>query len=69
MTKRTNEDRACAAGIAVDAYLAHKGDGDDAREDQISDLIADLGHLANEYGFDFACLLQRAVTAWEAERK
>ena len=51
-----------AAAVAV--FQRHCGTGD---EHAIADLICDLGHLAEERGFDFISELQRGVGRWYAE--
>jgi hypothetical protein len=48
-----------------DFTALHKAD----QEDAIVDVIADVGHLANDLRFDFVKLVARAVGLWSAERR
>ncbi len=38
------------------------------KADAISDLISDLGHLADDIGLDFVQEVERGVGHWQAER-
>jgi hypothetical protein len=53
------------AADAVAAFQKHCGMGD---EHAIADLICDLGHLADERGFDFVSEVRRGIGHWYAER-
>ena len=53
------------AAEAVSAFQKHCGSGD---EHAIADLICDLGHLADERGFDFLDEVKRGIGHWHAER-
>ena len=54
-----------SAAEAVAVFQRHCGTGD---EHAIADLICDLGHLAEERGFDFVSEVRRAIRHWFAER-
>ena len=53
------------AAEAVAVFQKHCGTSD---EHAIADLICDLGHLAEERGFDFLDEVRRAIGPWYAER-
>jgi hypothetical protein len=53
------------AAEAVAVFQKHCGTGD---EHAIADLICDLGHLADERGFDFLTEVKRGIGHWYAER-
>ncbi len=53
------------AAEAVEVFQKHCGTGD---EHAIADLICDLGHLAEERGFDFLDEVKRGIGHWYAER-
>jgi hypothetical protein len=53
------------AAAAIAAFQQHCGTGD---EHAIADLICDLGHLAEERGFDFVSEVRRGIGHWFAER-
>jgi hypothetical protein len=52
------------AADAVAVFQNHCGTGD---EHAIADLISDLGHLAEERGFDFLSEVKRGIGHWYAE--
>ena len=52
------------AADAVGVFQKHCGTGD---EHAIADLICDLGHLAEERGFDFLSEVRRGIGHWYAE--
>lgn len=60
----TNSDRAIWARIALEAFQAETGTDD---EDALSDLIADLLHLADRTGEDFRKALDRGFDHYDAE--
>jgi hypothetical protein len=53
------------AAEAVAVFQKHCGTGD---AHAIADLICDLGHLAEERGFDFLDEVRRGIAHWHAER-
>jgi hypothetical protein len=53
------------AAAAIAAFQQHCGTDD---EHAIADLICDLGHLAEERGFDFVSEVRRGIGHWFAER-
>jgi hypothetical protein len=53
------------AAEAVAVFQKHCGTSD---EHAIADLICDLGHLADECGFDFLDEVKRGIGHWYAER-
>lgn len=53
------------AAEAVAVFQRHCGTSD---EHAIADLICDLGHLAEERGFDFLDEVKRGIGHWYAER-
>jgi hypothetical protein len=57
-------DHIAGAAAAVKVFQKHCGTGD---EHAIADLICDLGHLAEERGFDFISEVKRAIGHWYAE--
>lgn len=63
----TNEMRAEWAQKAVDAFAIATGIQNEDPETQISDLLADLMHLATSEGLDFRGLLDRARGHFEEE--
>lgn len=63
----TNSDRANWARKAVLAFRkTHKMDS--VMNENISDLMTDLGHLCDEEGLDFEYFCQKAVTGWKEEK-
>jgi len=63
-----NQDRAEWARAAVDAFRAETGlDDGDGMDTAIGDLLADLAHLCDVEGLDFANLLARADDHYTAE--
>lgn len=69
MSDPMNTKRADWANAAFDAFMKSKGEKPSPadREDDIADLISDLGHLAKREGRDFAEIVARAVRNFEAE--
>ncbi len=63
----TNADRAEHAECALEAFNSARDDSDDYEAD-ITDLIADLGHLCDKQDVDFESVLRMAKENWEAER-
>ena len=53
-----------SAAEAVAVFQRHCGTGD---EHAIADLICDLGHLAEDRGFDFVSEVRRGIGHWYAE--
>jgi hypothetical protein len=62
MTDKTNHIAWAAEAVAV--FQGHCRTGD---EHVIADLICDLGHLAEERGFDFLSEVRRGIGHWYAE--
>jgi hypothetical protein len=62
MTDKADHIAWAAEAIAV--YQRHCRTGD---EHAIADLICDLGHLAEERGFDFISEVRRGIGHWYAE--
>jgi hypothetical protein len=62
MTDKADQIAWAAEAIAV--YQRHCRTGD---EHAIADLICDLGHLAEERGFDFISEVRRGIEHWYAE--
>lgn len=54
------------AGAALATFAGTTGCGDGI--EAIHDLIADLGHYAEEEGYDFQDIVERAVGTWLLER-
>jgi hypothetical protein len=63
MTDKTDHIAWAAEAVAV--FQKHCRTGDDHA---IADLICDLGHLADDLGFDFLNEVKRGVGHWYAER-
>jgi hypothetical protein len=57
-------DHIVGAAAAVAAFQKHCRTGD---EHAIADLICDLGHLAEDLGFDFLSEVKRGIGHWYAE--
>jgi len=57
-------DHIAWAAEAVAVFQEHCRTGD---EHPIADLICDLGHLAEERGFDFLSEVKRGIGHWYAE--
>jgi hypothetical protein len=53
------------AAEAVAVFQKHSRSGD---EHAIADLICDLGHLADDLGFDFLSEVKRGIGYWYAEQ-
>ena len=64
----TNAMRANTAAVAVEAACQIRGEMEHVGEDEISDLLADLGHLCDREGLDFTTLVNTATGNWRAER-
>jgi hypothetical protein len=62
MTDKANHIAWAAEAVAV--FQQHCRTGD---EHAIADLICDLGHLAEERGFDFISEVRRGIGHWYAE--
>ena len=67
-TTRTNGQRAIDAEEAVQVACRARGETGTPDEDSVRDLLADLGHLCDREGFDFAGLIETAKRDWRAER-
>lgn len=67
MTDVTNAERSARAQPALQAYIDQTGT-DDFEGYAISDLIADLGHLCDQRGFDFLATIERGVGHWLTEK-
>ena len=67
----TNEERAEHAGNALTEYLSSKGEphNQPAEEHEISDLICDLLHHGDRFGFDHDDIISRALMHYEAEKQ
>src|ERR1700693_833972 len=59
-------DHVAWAAEAVAVFQVHCRTGD---EHSIADLICDLGHLAEERGFDFLSEIRRGIRHWYAEHQ
>ena len=57
-------DHVAGAAAAIEVFQKHSRTGD---EHTIADLICDLGHLAEERGFDFISEVRRGIGHWFAE--
>jgi hypothetical protein len=64
MTDHTNETRAAIAAGLIDTFK-DKTNADQC--DALADLLADLMHYADAYGFDFDNELRRARNNYDAE--
>jgi len=62
MTDKADHIAWAAEAVAEFQRRCHTGD-----EHAIADLICDLGHLAEERGFDFLSEVKRAIGHWYAE--
>ena len=62
--KEDKADHIAWAAEAIAIYQRHCRTGD---EHAIADLICDLGHLAEERGFDFISEVRRGIGHWYAE--
>lgn len=67
MTLLDNGRRHRNARHALDAYRRVTDTGD--HEETLSDLIADLGHYADQHSVDFLDCCARAIAAWAVERQ
>jgi hypothetical protein len=67
----TNTERAEHAGAAIAEYLSMKGEPHDqpAEEHEISDLICDLLHHGDRFGFDHDNIISQALMHYEAEKQ
>lgn len=59
-----NENRATWARDAIDRFIDRTGTD---KEDALCDLLCDLQHYADQYGYDFARELRRACDHFVAE--
>ncbi len=66
-TRCPNTRGAHYAQTAFDAYC--KASLSDANQEGLTDLIADLGHLAELLHLNFLDLVKAALTHWEAEHR
>ncbi len=65
---RTNEQRAESAFRTLQVYL-QRGDGDEGdMEASIVDLVSDLLHLGEQYGFDAEYVTRVALSHFNAEQ-
>lgn len=62
----TNEDKALAAQEALNHYPHKEDENED--ETNMTDLIADIGHLCDMNHIDFERVLRCATMHWEEER-
>jgi hypothetical protein len=62
MTDKADHIAWAAEAVAIFQRRCHTGD-----EHAIADLICDLGHLAEERGFDFLSEVKRGIGHWYAE--
>jgi hypothetical protein len=62
MTYKADHIAWAAEAVAVFQRHCHSGD-----DHAIADLICDLGHLAEERGFDFLSEVKRGIGHWNAE--
>lgn len=65
-----NDERAEAAQRAIEAFALDFGEAIADKgilEQNISDLVADLGHLADRFGIDFTTILSRAALHYNEE--
>jgi hypothetical protein len=65
---RCNADRAETAHVSVEAANATRGEMTKLCEDSITDLMADLMHLADREGMNPEELTSFATMNWRAER-
>jgi hypothetical protein len=65
---RTNEQRANDAEEAVTTYAAALDTVPHPDADTVRDLIANIGHLCDREGIDFAVAVIAALRNWRAER-
>jgi hypothetical protein len=65
-----NAERAEHAAAAMKAYLASKGEAthQPCEDHDIADLVCDLLHYADTFGFNIDLLLQRAQDHHECEK-
>jgi hypothetical protein len=66
-----NEQRAGWALASIQGFNKAKGEvlTDADLPDEITDLIADLGHLCDRRGIDFLTHAKRAIGTWSAEKE
>jgi len=64
----TNRKRAEQAEFGVEAAGRARGDAVNIDEDNIRDLVADLGHLCDREGLDFVAIVKTAKADWRSER-
>lgn len=63
-----NDKRADRAGKALHAYHPHVNHIDDV-ECRLTDLLTDLRHYADKWGFDFKEALERATDHYNTETR
>jgi len=69
MALLTNDERADAAQVAVDAFLQYVGEaGVDDIRDNIGDLMVNLLHLGDREGVNTESLLRMTEFNWKEER-
>jgi len=70
MRTNDNQRRAEAAEIAMCAYVEDSGNewGEDNREELMSDLVADLGHLADVYEVDIGTIVDIGIEHYRKEK-
>jgi hypothetical protein len=66
MKRGLNASRARLAAAALKAFAESCGGGDGRT--LMFDLVADLGHLASERGYDFPHIVAKAISVWALER-
>lgn len=69
MSEPTNEQRADWAYWAVDNFADRCGlnNANEDMETKVSDLIADLGHLCDQYGLDIEVCVERGLGHYRDE--
>ena len=67
MSSAVNTRRAERAAAGLNAYQRAVDEAD--CETAISDLIADLGHLAKKRSLDYKAILRRGIRAWAFEEQ
>jgi len=63
-----NAERTETAYRTLLVYAQYKDQRDEDMETNMTDLVTDLRHLADEYGIDFYDLLDRTYMHYSAER-
>jgi len=62
-----NDDRARWAGAALQEFARKTGSG--TSDEGLHDLLADLGHYADQHGINFIDCVARAIGCFELERR